>query len=274
MKQGDEDDDGDNDDDDGDYDDEDDENGIKILYLSNEEMNNINRTLSNTEVQTTTMPNNTSIVDPTIETSQNIANIRKEQQEDETLKEAIKSLKMKNTQYYVRSLDGLLFHVENVNGREVHQLVLPKNRRQAVLKLAHDAEWAGHLAYKKTKQRINMVFFWPKMKEDIKEYCKTCNSCQMKRKATCYDQVPISKINAVMRPEQPLEMMNTDIKTCEKAQPKYVKNKNINCDVLSRLLKDEDEVATNSCYKLMKLQTKHMEILRKLNHALRCMYHM
>ena len=207
MKQVDEDDD---DDDDGDYDGDDDENGIKILYLSNEEMNDINRTLSITEVQTTTIPNekNTSIVDPTIETSQNIENIRKEQQEDETLKEAIKSLKMKNTQYYVRSLDGLLFHVENVNGREVHQLVLPKIRRQEVLKLAHDSEWAGHLAYKKTKQRINMVFFWPKMKEDIKEYCKTCNSCQMKRKVTCYDQVPI---NAVMRPEQPFEVMNVDV---------------------------------------------------------------
>ena len=68
-----------------------------------------------------------------------------------------------------------------------------------------------------------MVFFWPKMKEDIKEYCKTCNSCQTKRKVTCYDQVPI---NAVMRSEQPLEMMNIiDIKTCEKTQPKYVKYK-------------------------------------------------
>ena len=216
-------------DDDDDYEGDDDEwNGIKILYLSNEEMNNLNRTLSITEVQTTTIPNeeNTSIVDPTIETSQNIENIRKEQQEDETLKEAIESLKMKNTQYYVRSLDGLLFHVENVNGREVHQLVLPKIRRQEVLKLAHDSEWAGHLAYKKTKQRINRVFFWPKMKEDIKEYCKTCNSCQTKRKVTCYDQVPI---NAVMRPEQPLEMMNIiDIKTCEKTQPKYVKYKNKN----------------------------------------------
>ena len=120
-------------DDDDDYEGDDDGKEIKILYLSNEEMNNINRTLSITEVQTTTIPNeeNTSIVDPTIETSQNIENIRKEQ-EDETLKEAIKSLKMKNTQYYVRSLDGLLFHVENVNGREVHQLVLPKIRRQEV----------------------------------------------------------------------------------------------------------------------------------------------
>ena len=208
MKQVDDDD--DDDDGDDDYDGDDDGNEIKILYLSNEEMNSINRTLSITEVQTTTIPNeeNTSIVDPTIETSQNIENIRKEQQEDETLKEAIESLKIKNTQYYVRSLDGLLFHVENVNGREVHQLVLPKNRRQEVLKLAHDSEWAGHLAYKKTKQRINMVFFWPRMKEDIKEYCRTCNSCQMKRKVTCYDQVPI---NAVMRPEQPFEVINIDV---------------------------------------------------------------
>ena len=123
-------------DDDDDYEGDDDGKEIKIIYLCNEEMNNINRTLSNTEVQTTTIPNeeNTSIVDPTIETSHNIANIRKEQQKDETLKEAIESSKIKNIQYYVRSFDGLLFHVENVNGREVHQLVLPKNRRQAVLK--------------------------------------------------------------------------------------------------------------------------------------------
>ena len=52
--------------------------------------------------------------------------------------------------------------LENVNGREVHQLVLPIIGRQEVLKLAHDSEWAGHLAYKKTKQRIYMVFFGQK----------------------------------------------------------------------------------------------------------------
>ena len=49
-----------------------------------------------------------------------------------------------------------------------------------------------------------------------------------KKSRTCYDQVPISSTNAVMRPEQPLEMMNTDIKTCEKTQPKHVKYKNEN----------------------------------------------
>ena len=75
----DDDDDGDGDDADDDYDGDEDGNESKILYLSNGGMNNIYRTLSITEVQTTTIPNeeNTSIVDSTIETSQNIDNIRK-----------------------------------------------------------------------------------------------------------------------------------------------------------------------------------------------------
>ena len=64
---------------------------------------------------------------------------------------------------------------KNVNGREVHQLVLPKIRRQEVLKLAHDSEWAGHLAYKKTKQRINRVFFLAKNERRYKRISQKSN---------------------------------------------------------------------------------------------------
>ena len=45
--------------------------------------------------------------------------------------------------------------------------------------MAHDLSMSGHLGVNKTYSKILNHFFWPKMKQDVIEYCRSCHTCQM-----------------------------------------------------------------------------------------------
>ncbi len=61
----------------------------------------------------------------------------------------------------------------------VNQIVVPVCYRQAVLALTHDHALSGHLGIKKTYNRILKHFVWPRLKSDVKKYCRTCHTCQV-----------------------------------------------------------------------------------------------
>ena len=55
------------------------------------------------------------------------------------------------------------------------RLVIPSNLRTKVLMLAHE----GHQGIVKTKERLRMKVWWPRMDADAEKMCKTCHSCQV-----------------------------------------------------------------------------------------------
>ncbi|XP_026050763.1 uncharacterized protein LOC113037671 [Carassius auratus] len=58
------------------------------------------------------------------------------------------------------------------------QLVVPQCVREMVLHLSHSIPWAGHLGKNKTTARIKKCFFWPGLKVDVAQFCKSCPVCQ------------------------------------------------------------------------------------------------
>ena len=46
--------------------------------------------------------------------------------------------------------------------------------RSDVLSLAHETPMAGHLGINKTYRKILDHFYWPGMRKDVKQYCRTC----------------------------------------------------------------------------------------------------
>ena len=60
-----------------------------------------------------------------------------------------------------------------------HQVVVPEVYRNDILAMAHDLPLSGHLGVKKTRDRILRQFFWPGMNQDVKDYCKSCHTCQI-----------------------------------------------------------------------------------------------
>jgi len=72
------------------------------------------------------------------------------------------------------------------------------------MKVTHEL---GHFAGRKTRQRLKNVFFWPKMRNQIYEYCLFCPDCQRQRRVTVADRVPIS---AVIRPDTAFDTISID----------------------------------------------------------------
>ena len=68
---------------------------------------------------------------------------------------------------------------QNETWKVIHQIVVPNIYRNDILSMAHDLPMSGHLGVNKTYTKILNHFFWPKMKQDVIEYCRSCHTCQM-----------------------------------------------------------------------------------------------
>ena len=114
--------------------------------------------------------------------------IELQKQDDELMglrKEALSESESKNVPrgYYVKD-DVLMrkYRPPNVSPADdwavIHQVVVPKAYRKEIMSMAHDLPVSGHLGIKKTTDRILQQFFWPGMNDEIKQYCKSCHTCQ------------------------------------------------------------------------------------------------
>ena len=60
-----------------------------------------------------------------------------------------------------------------------HQILVPKAYRPEILNLAHETPMSGHLGIIKTYHKILKHFYWPGLKSDVSQHCKSCHTCQM-----------------------------------------------------------------------------------------------
>ena len=63
-----------------------------------------------------------------------------------------------------------------------HQIVVPRVYRPKILNLAHETPMSGHLGVNKTYQKILNHFYWPGLKSDVSQFCKSWHTCQMVEK--------------------------------------------------------------------------------------------
>ena len=76
------------------------------------------------------------------------------------------------------------------------QVVVPSEHRKRVMSLAHESIVGGHLAAKKTIDRITTSFHWPGITSDVTRYCRSCEICQK--------TVPKGKVTKVPLGEMPI----------------------------------------------------------------------
>ena len=75
---------------------------------------------------------------------------------------------------------GLLYRRRQPDQQDgqVKQLVLPKQCRKVVLRLAHAVPMAGHLGVAMTKNGFLQRYYWPGIFKDVAEYCRSCEVCR------------------------------------------------------------------------------------------------
>ncbi len=71
------------------------------------------------------------------------------------------------------------FHLQNgLLWYKQRRLYVPKGRlKDVLLKECHDGPLAGHGGAKRTTTFLKKSYYWPNLKEDAKEYVKTCLTC-------------------------------------------------------------------------------------------------
>lgn len=69
--------------------------------------------------------------------------------------------------------DGVLYWRQGAEAK----MVVPQKTRDLVLLLGHLVPWAG-LGRQKTIARIGHHFFWPNLRKDVGDFCRSCPECQ------------------------------------------------------------------------------------------------
>ena len=128
-----------------------------------------------------------------------------EQIQDDTLKRIWNGLQeeklwvktTQNGESWYECKDGILYRIYKNKRRDrvLHQVVLPKLRRQQCIKLAHSSLLGGHMGVMKTLNRITNKFYWPGIQGDVTRFCKSCDICQK--------TLPKGKVNRVPLDEMP-----------------------------------------------------------------------
>ena len=122
----------------------------------------------------------TSIIDRTITPAQ-VSNDKKDAVSLTTTRSRCEANEIIGKATFLKKNDLLnrKFSLPNVeHGRIFTQLIVPQQYRTLVMKLAHESVMAGHLAIKRTMQKVLSKFYWPGINSHIKRFCQSCDICQ------------------------------------------------------------------------------------------------
>lgn len=130
------------------------------------------------------------------------ARMKREQFDDPGVQKIVKSLKAGDGegQYYVD--DGGLLRFREKAGGGTGRLVVPASMKGELLRVHHDAPYAGHSGARKTRQRIGMTYFWPGMRRDVLDYCRKCPSCALHKTPKNRKRAPLQVFEELSAPFQ------------------------------------------------------------------------
>lgn len=119
-----------------------------------------------------------------------------------------------DTKFLLRDWDKLqlkgrvLYRIVKDTHHQFHQLVLPKEHQEMVLKALHDD--SGHQGVDRTLDQVQKRFYWPFTAKDVDAYCKNCIRC-ITRKTLPKRAAPLVNIKS----QRPMELVCIDFLSLE-----------------------------------------------------------
>ncbi len=108
--------------------------------------------------------------------------------------------------------DGVLMRRihDQIDGT-IHQVVVPGQLREEVLRLAHDR--AGHQGQDRTHKILRRRCYWPNMEMEVKRHCEACVRCQHAKMPVVKMRQPSGHLLAT----KPLEIVAMDFTSLEQS---------------------------------------------------------
>lgn len=87
------------------------------------------------------------------------------------------------------------------------RLVVPEVYKQTLMRVFHDAPFAGHLGERRTLKKISVNYYWESMALDVVAYVQACVACKTRKSDRHRLQVPPGMMDA---PTEPFELVSID----------------------------------------------------------------
>ena len=91
---------------------------------------------------------------------------------------------LRSDSFYI-SQNGLLYHLDRNLTRSMldafSRLVVPQSMKYEILSNMHNHVAGAHFGVHKTFQKLKRRYWWPSMFKDVKDWCKSCVDCAMKK---------------------------------------------------------------------------------------------
>ena len=79
------------------------------------------------------------------------------------------------------------------SGRIRYQVVVPKPRREEVVRELYGGQTGGHLGQKKTLAKVCQRFYWSGMNADVRSFVRQCYTCASKKSPTKRRRAPLQQ---------------------------------------------------------------------------------
>lgn len=80
--------------------------------------------------------------------------------------------------------------------------------RREIIVRGHDVSLVGHFGVTRTLDLISRTYYWPKMKDDIQDYIRHCQMCQVNKSRT---HAPYGLLDPLGIPEGPWVRVGIDL---------------------------------------------------------------
>jgi hypothetical protein len=87
------------------------------------------------------------------------------------------------------------------------KIYVPSKQVERIIRMNHDAPGAGHQGYKRTHDRLKNRYYFPKMKQRVREHLDTCVECLLNKPTR---HRPYGEMGEYHIPEQPFEGISMD----------------------------------------------------------------
>lgn len=103
------------------------------------------------------------------------------------------------------------------------QIVVPLCLRKKLLYMAHYIPASGHLGVQKTLDWLQRKFWWSGMSRNVKDYCRTCNTCQRLGKGKSKLKAPLINLPVISKPWSRIAIdIVGPLSVCKKSGHRYV----------------------------------------------------
>ena len=76
------------------------------------------------------------------------------------------------------------------------QIVVPSHLRRETLEMCHEGIGGGHQGSAKLEIQVRRRFFWPGLQADVKNFCKQCLECELRKDPPRHPRAPLGSLQS------------------------------------------------------------------------------